>query len=284
MDAILLALCSAALFGAMPVAVRFAFAYPVPAGVGTLIMQSVTFAVLAVGMVVQGGATLDGLLPFALAGAIAPGASQLFITVGIRDAGSSRASVAFGTAPLFALVIAVGAFGETPGAGVLAGAFLIVGGGMAVAAERDRPSHFRWIGIAYALCGAALFAVRDNLVRHFSLDTDVPSMTGGATMLAAGMAVTALFVAARGERLRWPLRATVRWLVPGVLVGLSYVALFDAYYRGEVSIVAPIVGTESLWGVGFSALFLHQAERVGFRLVLGAVLVVAGAVLIGVFS
>ena len=139
---------------------------------------------------------------------------------------------------------------------------------MAVAAERDRPAHVRRIGIAYALFGAALFAFRDNLVRHFALDTDVPSMTGGAAMLASGMAVTAVFVALRRERLRWPLPATVRWLVPGVLVGFSYVALFEAYYRGEVSIVAPTVGTESLWGVGFSALLLHETERVGSRLVL----------------
>lgn len=248
MDAVLLALCSAALFGAMPVAVRFAFTYPIPAATGTLIMQAATLAVLVAAMLVQGGATLDGLLPFVLAGAIAPGVSQIFITFGIRDAGSSRASVAFGTAPLFAVAIAVGVFDETPSAGVLAGAFLIVGGGMVVAGERDRPSHVRWIGIGYAVLGAALFACRDNLVRHFSLDTDVPSMTGGATMLAAGMAVTAVFVAIRRDRVRWPLPATAHWLVPGALVGVSYVALFEAYYRGAVSVVAPIVGTESLWG------------------------------------
>ncbi len=281
MDAVVLALCSAALFGAMPVAVRFAFAYPVPAGAGTLIMQSATFAVLVCGMVVQGGATVSGLVPFFVAGAIAPGASQILITLGIREAGSSRASVAFGTAPLFAVALAVGVFGEAPGPAVLAGALLVVGGGMALAGERDRPAHVRRIGIVYALLGAALFAFRDNLVRHFSLDTDVPSMTGGAAMLAAGMAVTGLFVAARRERVRWPLRATARWLVPGALVGVSYVALFEAYYRGEVSVVAPIVGTESLWGVGLSAIFLHQTERVGPRLVLGAFLVVAGGILIG---
>lgn len=283
MDAVILALCSAALFGAMPVAVRFAFAYPVPAATGTLIMQAATLAVLVAAMLVQGGATLDGLAPFVLAGAIAPGISQIFITFGIREAGSSRASVAFGTAPLFALVIAVGVFDEAPSAGVLAGALLIVGGGMVVAGERDRPSHVRWIGIGYAVAGAALFAFRDNLVRHFSLDTDVPSMTGGATMLAAGMVVTAVFVAIRRDRVRWPLPATVHWLVPGALVGVSYLALFEAYYRGEVSVVAPIVGTESLWGVGFSWLLLHETERVGPRLLVGAALVVAGAMLIGVF-
>lgn len=283
MDAIVLALCSAVLLGAMPVAVRFAFAYPVPAAAGTLIMQSATLAVLVAAMLVQGGATYDGLLPFLLAGAIAPGASQILITLGIRDAGSSRASVAFGTAPLFAVAFAVGVFGEEPGLGVLVGALLIVAGGMALAGDRNRPAHVRRIGIVYALCGAVLFAFRDNLLRHLALETEVPSMTGGTAMLAAGMALTAAVVLARGDRLRWPAQTTTRWLVPGALVGLAYVALLEAVYRGEVSVVAPIVGTEALWGVAFSVLLLRETERVGSRLVAGAVLVVVGAGLIGAF-
>jgi drug/metabolite transporter (DMT)-like permease len=284
-DAVGLALVSAALFGAMPVAVRFALARPrvPPASVGVLYMQAATFAILVVAALVQGGVTLHGLLPFLLAGAIAPGVSHLFITVGIREAGSSRASVAFGTAPLFAVALAVSVFDERPGLGVLAGAFLVVGGGIALAGERDRPGHVRTIGIVYALVGAALFALRDNLVRHLSLETDVPSMTGGAATLGAGLLVTAAFVAARRNRVDWPLSVVVRWLLPGAMVGLSYVALFEAFYRGAVSVVAPIVGTESLWGVAFSALLLHRTERVGPRLAAGALLVVAGGVLIAVF-
>jgi drug/metabolite transporter (DMT)-like permease len=282
-DAIVLALVSAALFGAMPVAVRFAFRRSVPAAVGTLLMQAATFTILACAAVVQGGVTLDGLWPFVLAGVVAPGASQLFITVAIREAGSSRASVAFGTAPLFAVVFAVTAFGEELDPGLLAGACLIVGGGLALAGEKDRPAHVRRIGIAYALVGAVLFAFRDNLVRHLSLDTDVPSMTAGAATLASGMLVTALFVAVRRQSVRCSLSEAARWFLPGAMVGLSYAALFEAFYRGTVSVVAPIVGTESLWGVAFSALLLHQSERVGLRLVVGAALVVAGSVLIGVF-
>ena len=57
--------------------------------------------------------------------------------------------------------------------------------------------------------------------------------------------------------------------------------LFEAYYRGRVSVVAPLVATESLWGVAFAALFLRRSELVGRRLVLGALLIVAGGVLIG---
>src|SRR6478735_2200462 len=284
MHAVLLALVSAAFFGAMPVAVRFALGPPlVPAAVGALFMQIATFAVLCGAAVVQGGVTLSGITPFLLAGAIAPGLSNVFITLGIREAGSSRASVAFGTAPLFAVTIAVLAFDERPGAAVLVGALLIVGGGIALALEQERPRHVRRLGIASALLGAALFAFRDNLVRHLSLDTDVPSMTAGAVMLATSLVVTSSIVAARRHRVRLPAVVVARWLLPGALVGLSYVALFEAFYRGTVSVVAPIVATESLFGVVFSAWFLGRSEGVTRRVVAGALVVVAGAMLITVF-
>lgn len=280
MDAVGLALLSAALFGAMPVAVRIAFRRPLPVAVGTLYMQVAAASVLGVAAVIQGGVTTDGILPFVLAGLVAPGLSQLFITMGIREAGSSRVSVAFGTAPLFAVLLAVLVFGEEPTAGVLLGAALIVAGGLALAGETDRPAHVRRIGIVYALVGASMFALRDNIVRHLSLDTVVPSMTAGFATLVTAVVATSLFVALRGDRVRCPPAVAARWLVPGMLVGVSYVALFEAFYRGTVSVVAPIVGTESLWGVAFSALLLHRTERVGARLVAGASLVVAGGVLI----
>jgi drug/metabolite transporter (DMT)-like permease len=283
-DVVALALVSAAFFGAMPVAVRFALVPAlVPAAVGALFMQLATIAVLCIAAAIQGGVTLDGLLPFLLAGAIAPGLSNLFIMVGIREAGSSRASVAFGVAPLFAVTLAVVVFDERPGPAVLVGALLIVAGGVALAGESDRPPHVRRIGIASALVGAALFALRDNLVRHLSLENEVPSMTAGAATLAAAIVVTSAFAAARRNRVVWPTAVILRWLLPGALVGISYVALFEAFYRGTVSVVTPIVATESLFGVAFSAILLHRTERVGARLVLGALLVVAGGVLIGAF-
>ena len=123
----------------------------------------------------------------------------------------------------------------------------------------------------------------DNLVRDLSLDTAIPSMTAGAVMLASGVCVAATFVVVRQESVRCPPKVAARWLVPGVFVGLSYVCLFEAFYRGTVSVVAPIVATESLWGVGFSALVLGRSERVAARLVAGAVLVVCGAALITAF-
>jgi drug/metabolite transporter (DMT)-like permease len=282
MTPVLLALISAALFGAMPVAVRLALPTGVSTIVGTLLMQLAMLAILCTGALVQGGITLDGVWPYLVAGAFAPGLSQLFITLGITMAGSARASVAFGTAPVFAITIAVVALGERPEALVLVGAALVVAGGVALALERNRPGHVRRLGIAFALLGAALFAVRDNLFRHLTLETDVPTLTGGAATLVAAVTVTLTVACVRRERVWQPPHVFARWALPGACLGLSYVALFEAFDRGEVSVVASVVATESLFGVAISFLVLRDSERISPRLLAGAALVVLGGVLIAI--
>jgi drug/metabolite transporter (DMT)-like permease len=126
-----------------------------------------------------------------------------------------------------------------------------------------------------------VFASRDNLVRWLSVDTDASPGVAALATLAAGAALMTLFVMVA----RAPLRARdARAFAPaGVFFGLSYVCLFEAYYRGLVTVVSPLVATESLWGVGLAALVLGASERIGPRLLVGASLVVAGGVLIGVF-
>jgi drug/metabolite transporter (DMT)-like permease len=66
-------------------------------------------------------------------------------------------------------------------------------------------------------------------------------------------------------------------------MGLVYVCLLIALDRGRVTVVAPLNGTNALWTVVLAAVLLRRQERVGSRLVLAAVLTVAGGALIGVF-
>ena len=89
--------------------------------------------------------------------------------------------------------------------------------------------------------------------------------------------------AGRPQRRRLPTSGLLAYVPAGLLFGLSYVSLFEAYYRGRVSVVSPLVATESLWGVGLSALLLRRHELVGRRLFVGAALIVAGGALIGAF-
>lgn len=273
MTAVLLALASAALFGGMTVAVRLGLR-GVEASAATLATVIPALGVALVAAAIRHD--LHGIWPFLLAGLLAPGASQILFTLAVREVGASRTSVTVGGAPLVAVAIAVIFLGEPLGLPVAVGALGVVAGGVLLGAERDRPGHLRAIGFAFAAAGATLFAIRDNLVRDLHAHAN-PESAAAAT-LVAGTLVAILWTRKVPSR-----RALIRLTPAGLCFGLSYICLFEAYWRGRVTVVSPLVATESLWGVGLSALLFGGSERVGLRLAVGAVLVVAGGALIGVY-
>jgi drug/metabolite transporter (DMT)-like permease len=276
MTAVALAAGSAALFGAMTVALRLALLRNPDARLGAAVTALVAFAIALAATPISSGETDTGdLALFAAVGMLAPGISQLLFTLAVRDAGAARASVLVGAAPLITVALGLGLLDEPFTFAVVVGAALIVCGGAALAWERLRPETFRTIGMAWAVGCTLLFASRDTFVRWFSGETPVASTDGAAATLLGGAAVLTL------AAIRRPWRRLAPFVPVGICFGLSYVLLFEAYYRGRVSVVSPLVATESLWGVFLSVVLLRRTELVGVRLLVGAVLIVAGGALIG---
>jgi drug/metabolite transporter (DMT)-like permease len=288
MAPILLALGSAVLFGGMTVALRVALrAHPEP-DVGAVASTVVAVLVAGIAAALEPGtgelARPRELAVFALAGLLAPGLSQILFVLAVRDAGASRTAVVVGSAPLFGATLAILLLDEPFAWPLALGALLIVGAGLLLVGESGRPTHFRLAGMAFALAATVMFSTRDIVVRWYSEEATLGSVEASAAALAAGALVMLAWAAAvrRGAlvaALASP--ALLRFLPAGVCFGLSYVLLFEAYYRGKVTVVSPLVATESLWSVLLAALVLRRSEQVGSRLVLGAALVVAGGALIG---
>jgi drug/metabolite transporter (DMT)-like permease len=257
--------------------VRLGFEREPDAGLATAATVAVALAVAVLVALATGVDDLADAWPYALAGLLAPGSSQLLFTFAIRSVGASRTSVVVGAAPLVAVAVAFGVLGEPVTAPLVVGAVGIVAGGVALVAER-RPEHLHASGLFLAALCTLLFAARDNLVRHLSGTSSVPPAVAASTTLLVGALVALLYAR------RVPGSKALRTFAPaGVCFGLSYVCLFEAYYRGRVSVVSPLVATETLWGVGLSVLLLRRSELVGRRLIAGAALMVAGGVLIGIY-
>jgi drug/metabolite transporter (DMT)-like permease len=272
MTAVLLALASAALFGGMTIAVRVGLRDGGDAGGAALATVLSALCVTLVAATFRHD--VHHVWPFFLAGLLAPGASQILFTLGIREIGASRTSVTVGAAPLVAVAIALVFLGEPLHVPLVIGALAVVAGGVLLAAERDRPGHLRGRGLLYAAGAAALFATRDNVVR--ALHGHASPETAAAATLVAGTVVAALWAR------RAPTAQELRRLAPaGVLFGLSYICLFEAYWRGRVTVVSPLVATESLWGVALAVLLIRQTEGMGRKVVVGALLVVVGGAVIG---
>jgi drug/metabolite transporter (DMT)-like permease len=280
--AVALALCSAFLFGAMTVVLRFALRRAPGAELGAFAttVTALAVALVALALSPSGAGDTGGLALFALVGMLAPGGSQLLFTMAVRDAGPSRTSVVVGAAPLISVVIAILVLGEPAQAALIVGALLVVAGGILLVFERSRPAHYRVIGLVFALAGATLFAIRDNVVRWASHGTAVPPIPGAVAALLGGSLVILVYLFVLGRRPQ--LGRALPFVPVGLLFGLSYLSLFEAYYRGRVTVVSPIVATESLWGVLLAAVFIGRSERIGLRLIAGAMCIVAGGALIAV--
>jgi len=285
MAAVALALCSALAFGSLAVTLTFALRRCPDAELGAF--ATVLAALIPVGIVAL--ARMDWswqVWPYLLAGLLAPGASQILYVIGVRDAGSSRTALVVGAAPLVSVTIALAFFGEPVRGPLIAGAFLIVLGGVALTLERVRPGTFRTMGLVFAFGSAAFFATRDNVVRRLATHEHVsPELAAGATIVAGGVLIALYLIARRGPA--GPVRglgpALEAFAFSGIVWGLSYVFLFEAFARGPVSVVSPLVAVESLVGVVLAAIVLGRSELVGRNLWIGAVLVVVGGALIGAF-
>src|SRR5207248_10576250 len=133
-----------------------------------------------------------------------------------------------------AVAIALVFLGEPVRAPLLLGALAVVAGGALLAVERDRPGHLRARGLLYGAGAAVLFATRDNVVR--ALHAHASPETAAAATLVAGTLLACAWTrrAPNGSELR-------RFAPAGVCFGLSYVCLFEAYWRGRVTVVSPLV-------------------------------------------
>ena len=270
----------------MSVTVRIGLRRGGSAEVGSFVTSitalATTLAIGAVAVLAGDDVPLADLWPFLLTGLLAPGLAQLFFFRAIRDIGASRTSLVVGTAPLVAVAIALVALDEPARPLLLAAALAIVVGSIALGLEPERPVGFKAVGIVFALTTTVLFAARDDFLRWLAADAKAPALPAAAAAMVGGAStLAAVLLAGRRVSLRAIRADGTNFLVPGLLFGASYAFLFEAYYRGRVTVVSPLVATESLFGVLFAVLLLRRSELVGRHVAVGAALIVAGAALIG---
>ncbi len=254
---VLLAAGSALFFGALAVTIRLALARGIDAEAGSLVTTvsaGVLCALLALVFGDFSGVAWRDTWPFFLTGLFAPGISQILFTRSVGVIGPSRTAIAVGISPVLSAAIAVTVLGEPLHVALVLGTLFVVGGGTLLVSERGGPAAMLSLGIGLSLSAALLFSIRDNLVRWASRSTDVPGLVGGTASL-----------------------------VSATVVILIVACLYSAFVRGRVTIVAPLVATESLFAVLISIVVLRRSERIGPRLLLAAALVVGGGALISSF-
>lgn len=269
-------------FGALNVTMRRGLTRVPDVDAGSAVIATLAFVLVAATAVASGSDFDAGeLWQFLLIGALVPGLSQLLVVHAVQAAGASRAGILFGMAPLFSALIAIVAFGEPLRWPLAAGTLLVLVGGVALVWEGERPVDYRAYGAVLAVTVAAAFGLRDNVARAVSEDVAAdPLAQSTAVMLGASIVLLANLLR-RPSALPRLRAAFMPFASSAVVTALAQVTLFEALDRERVTVVAPLVGTGVLWTVVFAAIFLGRSELVGRRLVVVALLVVAGGTLVG---
>jgi drug/metabolite transporter (DMT)-like permease len=283
---VLLAAGAALSFGALAVTIRLALKPPLDAEAASLVTTFLAGACCVVLAVLKGdfsGLDWGDTWPFFVTGLFAPGISQIFFTRAVGVIGPSRTAVFVGVSPVLSAAIAVTVLSEPLHVALVLGTLLVVAGGTLLVRERLATGAFLSAGIVLALGAALLFAIRDNLVRWAARGSAVPGFVAASASLASACLVIALVVLLQPDAALRVRRAFRPFVLSGLVYGVSYACLYSAFDRGRVTVVAPLVATESLWAVLISIVVLRHSERIGPRLLLAAALVVGGGALISSF-
>jgi len=217
--------------------------------------------------------------PFLVGGLVAPGLARLMSFVGIGRIGVARTTSLMAAAPLFAVVIAMACLGERPTPVLLLGAAAIVGGGVLLALRSRHETHWRRRDMIFPALGALGFALRDNLSR-WGLRDYTDSLAAAAAATLTSLVLMWICAAAWRARLNVPAASVGFFALSGVCEGAAYLLMWRAFSIGSVSVVSPVVNSYSIVAIALAAIFLRDLERVTWRIVVAAVLIVAGVALV----
>ena len=224
----------------------------------------------------------DATWYFIISGLIQPAIVRYLHYTGIVRLGASRAGPVRSVTPLFAIALAFTFLGERPATEVYLGSALSVVGVWFTSSRREGESEWKAIHLAYPLGAAFLTAISQNFRKTGLLIMPNPYVATAVT-ITTSLVVFSLSLVATGQ-LRTTFQGDRKCLpfygaaavVSATAQLLGYIALSE----GDVSVVVPLINTNPLFIVLFSALFLRDLETINARVAAGAVLIVTGIALI----
>ena len=135
--------------------------------------------------------------------------------------------------------------------------------------------------IGYVLAGAACIAYGASLILAKQVVEDTPPLLAATLGMTFGLLVLAVISAPDVRRdVGTRRRAWVWAALGGLAAGGGITLMFLAISNAPVVVVAPILAMNPLTAILFSQIFLRGMERITWRVLIGALLVVAGVIII----
>ncbi|MFO7925268.1 MAG: DMT family transporter [Halobacteriota archaeon] len=236
--------------------------------------------------------TPRSVVSFAVAGFAGMVVARVLMFTSIKRLGANITSPVIASNALFATVFAVIFLGERPTVGHYIGIVLIVVGIAVVSWETATVTNTvqstRKTGATLLLPVAAAVAIGiEPIFVSTGLAAGTPVLPGLFVMACSATVCYTLYLAWTNSLNRIPIRSsnTAWYIAGGVSTTIGFIAYFAALEIGSVALVMPLLQLTPLIVIGVSALFLPQRlERVTWRVIVSAVLVVIGATIVSILG
>jgi transporter family protein len=259
------------------------YSNPATAVISSLLINIVVLWGMTILLVPMSNVTAASLLIFVVVGFFQPGLTRLLTYKGIDTLGVAITDPVRATTPLFCAMMAIIFLGEEITVPIVVATFMIIAGVTLLSWRRDSmklmgSALYLWYPIAAsALAGAS------QVVRKFGLAA-VPHPFLAAAVTATSSLVVSVLTMWYVEKTRqtWKMNRDCFWwfLGAGITVSLAMTCIYFALDLGKVSVVIPISSTGPFFSLILTAIFLRDVERVTFRIVVSAAMIVGGVLLI----
>ena len=220
-------------------------------------------------------------LLFVAAGIFAPGIGRTLSYVGIEKIGVARSVPIANSSPIFASIFAVVFLAEAWVPQNIVGTLLVFCGVIILSMAKPAQGKWRKLDVIYPFVGAMAFGASSNLRKAGLGYIDIPVLAAAVTAGTAALFSFALLQVQGGKRAFKLTRKSAAWLFPaGIFNTAAMLSVFYALRHGQVVIVEPLVSSNPVLTLLFTAIFLRDLEAINLRVIVGGLLTVIGTVVV----
>jgi DME family drug/metabolite transporter len=223
------------------------------------------------------------ILYFAVAGITGPWIGRLLFFIGVHRVGSSIASPLQSTKPMFSAVAAMLILGEALTLPIVAGTVVMVLGLVIISSDQEGGQQGRALSkkdLLFPLMSGLSYGI-GHIFRKMGLNTYPSPVMGLAVQNSVALGLFALSSTMRRSRPpRTGGKESRPWLLfslSGCFTLLGQLTLLLALEYGTVVIVSPLSAINPLFVFILVSLFLRRTERITWKLLAGAMLIITAA-------
>ena len=247
----------------------------------SLATSAVIFWLLLIVFVPLSALRNPGIAYFVAGGVFAPALGQTLGYIGMERIGVARAASIVNTSPIFSSILAVLLLGELWVFQNIVGTCLVILGVVILSSSKSVDRDWRKKDLIYPILAAIVFGISTNLRKTGLTAVPQPLLAAAVTAATAFLALLIIVHFRGGKKALRFNRDSSRWLFGAAVVNSGAIlSFFAALNVGHIVRVEPVVACNPLLTLLWTSIFLRQIERLSNRIILGALVTVAGTVLV----